>query len=80
MVRIVMQFGPESEVSKRRLVVGLIQAGIPAMKKFAKSNGYKGLVFESTSPSLIAFGNKVGFVKTKRDNDYALVFEGQTNV
>lgn len=80
MVRIVMQFGPESEVSKRRLIVGLIQVGIPAMKKFAESRGYKGLVFESVNPSLIAFGYKMGFVKAERDKDYILTFEGQINV
>jgi hypothetical protein len=76
MVRMVMQFAPESEVSKRRLVVGLIDMGIPAMKKFAKDRGYKGLIFESVSPSLIAFGKRIGF-DSIGGNDYMLTFEAK---
>lgn len=79
MVRIVIQFGPEPEVSKRRLIAGLIEGGIPAMKSFAKSKNFKGLVFESVNPSLIAFGVKQGFKSIGHD-DYALVFEDKINV
>jgi len=73
MCEIAIQFAPEEVVSKRRLVVGLIEVGIPAMKIFAEQRGYKGLVFESVNPSLIAFGKKQGFESVGND-DYALVF------
>jgi hypothetical protein len=79
MVHIAMQFGPESVVSKRRLIVGLVQEGIPAMVKFAKEKGYKGLIFESVNPALIAFGNRQGF-NPASGNDYALMFEEKNNV
>jgi hypothetical protein len=72
-VRLVIQFAPESEVSKRRLITGLIRGGIPAMKSFAKQKGYKGLVFESVNPSLILFGIRQGFTLDK-GNDYVLQF------
>jgi hypothetical protein len=71
--RITMQFGPENEVSKRRLVVGLIKLGIPMMVKVAKNKGFKGLVFKSVSETLIAFGKRQGFVLDK-DDDYVLRF------
>jgi len=73
MAEIAMQFAPEEIVSKHRLVIGLVKAGIPAMKIFAEQRGYKGLVFESVNPSLIAFGKKQGFESVGND-DYALVF------
>ncbi len=72
--RISIQFAPENVVSKRRLAVGLVEAGIPAMKIFAQENGYKGLVFESINPSLIAFGRKQGF-ESIGNNDFAMIFE-----
>jgi len=76
MLRLATQFGPESEVSKKRLVVGLLSMGIPAIVKFGKDQGFKGIVFESTSESLVAFMSRQGF-KHVNDNDYALVFEAQ---
>ena len=79
LARIATQFAPESEVSKRRLVVGLARIGIPAMIEFAKQNGYKGLIFESISPTLIGFGDRFGF-RSVGNNDYALIFEEQQNV
>lgn len=72
LIRIAIQFAPEDVVSKKRLVVGLINAGIPAMKSFAIQKRYRGLVFESISPSLIAFGRKQGFESIGGDN-YALL-------
>lgn len=76
LIRIAMQFALESEVSKRRLVVGLAKMGIPAMIEFAKQNSYKGLVFESINQALIGFGDRFGF-RSIGDNDYALIFEEQ---
>ena len=72
-LRLSTQFGPEEQVSKRRLVTGLLDAGIPAIKIFAKGKKYKGIVFESVSPSLIAFMDKQGF-KAAGGNDYMLTF------
>jgi hypothetical protein len=71
MARIAMQFGPSSEITPTRLVKGLIELGIPAMAKFARDNGFKGLIFESTSESLICFAKRQGFVFDKGD-DYVL--------
>jgi len=75
MLRLATQFGPESEVSRKRLIVGLLSMGIPAIVKFGKDRGFKGIVFESTSESLIAFMDKQGF-KAAGGDDYALTFEG----
>src|SRR6266436_3312688 len=72
MLRLATQFGPESEVSKKRLVTGLLSAGIPAIIEFGKNKGYKGIVFESISESLIAFMERQGFFKAAGKNDYSL--------
>lgn len=79
MVRFATQFAPEEEVSKRRLIIGLLSTGIPALIAFAKEKGYKGLVFESTNESLINFMAKQKF-KSAGGNDYALTFEENVNV
>jgi hypothetical protein len=79
LVRITIQFALENEVSKRRLVVGLVKLGIPMMVKAAKNKGFKGLVFRSVSESLIKFGIKQGF-KAIGNDDYAMAFEEQNNV
>src|SRR5258708_35353293 len=41
MLRLATQFGPEHEVSKKRLVTGLLSTGIPAIIEFGKNKGYK---------------------------------------
>ena len=79
LVRIAIQFASEEIVSKRRLIVGLTRVGVPAMKMFALGNGFKGLVFESISPTLIAFGERQGFKSVDNDN-YALLFGEDTHV
>lgn len=73
-MRLATQFGPESEVSKKRLVAGLLGEGVPYIIAFGRENGYKGIVFESTSPTLIAFMGKLGF-KSVGGVDYQLTFE-----
>lgn len=80
MLRLATQFGPEEQVSKKRLIVGLLSTGIPAIVEFGKSKGYKGIVFESVSESLIVFMNRLGFFKVARENDYALIFGEDINV
>ncbi len=75
-VRIHTQFAPETEVSKRRLVVGLIQA-VKALIELYKMEGRKGLIFNSVSPSLIGFMDKhLGF-KSIGNDDYRLDFKEQ---
>jgi hypothetical protein len=75
MVRWSAQFGPEEEVSKKRVVIALLKAAIPAVLKFGRSNKYKGVVFESVNQPLIQFMDKQGF-KPVGGDDYALIFEG----
>jgi hypothetical protein len=73
-IRIHIQFAPESEVSKRRLIAGLI-TGLRAIRKFYESFGVKGMIFNSVSPTLIAFMERQGF-KSVGSDDYRLDFEG----
>ncbi len=74
LIRISAQFGPEEVVSKRRVVVGLKKTFLPSAKTFAKERGFKGLIFESTSPGLIAFMDRLGF-KPAENDDYVLRIE-----
>jgi hypothetical protein len=74
MARVATQFGPESEVSKRRVVLGLAKAMLPAIKHFATVNGLKGLIYESENPLLISFCEKQGFFAVSH-NDYAWLAE-----
>jgi hypothetical protein len=72
-VRIHTQFAPESVVSKRRLVVGMITA-IEILTNIYKSSGSKGLIFNSVNPSLIGFMNCLHFTAVGND-DYRKDFE-----
>lgn len=78
--RIAMQFAPEDIVSKRRLVLGLINVGIPVMKGLAEGFEKKGLVFETFSPLLIGFAKRNGFKRVDETNDYRFAIEGQNDV
>lgn len=78
--RIAVQFAPEEEVSKRRLILGLIKVGIPVMKGLAEGFEKKGLVFETFSPLLIGFAEKNGFKRVGETDDYRFAIEGQTDV
>ncbi len=72
-VRIHTQFAPESIVSKRRLITGMIVAIDKLIEIFQSSK--KGLIFNSVSPALVAFmDRKFGF-KYVGDDDYRLDFE-----
>jgi hypothetical protein len=74
-VRIHAQFAPTAVVSKHRLVVGMIQA-MKLLIDLYKTE-FKGFIFNSVSPSLIAFLSKhLGF-KPVGNNDFRLDFEGQ---
>lgn len=73
-LRIACQFGPESEVNKRRLVVGMARIGIPAVFKFARNRGFIGVIFESESPRLISFMKRFKFESIGR-SQYAMTLE-----
>ena len=75
LTRLHIQFAPPTQVPKKRIARGIIEA-IPVWKIYAQSLGGKGLVFESTNPPLIKFGEKLGF-KQRPDfpNDYVLDFK-----
>jgi hypothetical protein len=78
-VRIHTQFAPDAIVSKRRLVVGMIEC----MKKLIelyKAGGKKGMVFNSINPGLVAFmDNRLGF-KPVGNDDYVLEFKVEKTV
>lgn len=72
-VRIHTQFAPESVVSKRRLIVGMVDC---MMRLIDLYKGQKaGLIFQSVSPALIAFMGKYFKFEDVGNNDYRLVFE-----
>ena len=72
-LRLHCQFAPESEVDKSRVIKSIIWA-LPRMEKFARDNQLSGLIYQSTSPSLISFMQmKFGFVPTE-NNDHIMVF------
>lgn len=74
-VRIHTQFAPLTVVSKRRLIVGMLET-VKILIVFYSEVGAKGLVFNSVSPSLIAFMDKcLGFKSVGNSNDYRLDFE-----
>lgn len=74
-VRIHTQFAPEKVVSKRRLIAGMVHT-MEILITFYKMLGAKGLVFNSVSPSLIAFMGKRLRFKAVGNDDYRLDFEG----
>ena len=73
LTRLHTQFAPEEVVSKRRLVMSMLEA-FKMTIPYLKSINMKGIIFESTSPSLIAFMEKQGFKHVSGD-DYLLMFE-----
>lgn len=72
LVRLHTQFGPIEEVSKIRLVRGMLKC-IPIVIDFSKNQGALGIIFNSVSPTLIAFMSKYGFRPTE-DDDFVLLF------
>lgn len=71
-VRIHTQFAPEAVVSKRRLIVGMIWCIAVLIELFHQ---YKGLIFNSVSPGLVAFMDKKFKFKPVGGDDYRLDFE-----
>lgn len=72
--RLHVQFAPPNQVSKIRTAKVLLEA-LPVVNLEMKKKGFKGLLFESTCPSLIAFMNKLKFDHVVDTNDYLLLFE-----
>jgi hypothetical protein len=77
-VRVIVQFGPETAVSKRRVIKALVYMAIPIMKGFAEGSEKRGVVFESYSPELIRFMDKQGFKPVEGSNDFR--YEGKQDV
>jgi hypothetical protein len=75
--RIHLQFAPEDIVSKRRLVVAMLKA-MTVVFDHVKSTGAAGIVFESTSATLISFFERQGFVRVAETDDYVLAFDSPT--
>lgn len=73
LVRIHTQFGPLEEVSKRRLVAGILEA----MKVLCVyyQGQRKGMVFNSVNPTLTAFMKKYLKFEAVGNDDYQLIFE-----
>lgn len=75
--RLNTQFAPESEVSKKRLITGLLE-GFPILAELMRQKGFKGIVFESTSRSLIKFMSSFGFIPrggSEFVDDHVLMFQ-----
>ena len=72
--RLYIQFAPEQEVSKVRLVKALLKM-IPMIAEYCKKQDVEGVIFESVSPTLIAFGKKVFGFQPVGGNDYMLQFQ-----
>lgn len=73
-VRINTQFAPREIVSQRRLVVGMLRC-MNALTDIYKTQGKKGFVFESISPTLIAFMSKRQGFSFIGNNEYRVDFE-----
>jgi hypothetical protein len=75
LLRFHAQFGPESEVSKSRVAKAIIK-GIPVLEQYAKAEKLKGLVYKSTSETLIQFLQiSFGFTPTGANDDYFMPFK-----
>lgn len=73
LMRLHTQFGPESEVSKIRVVKSLLWA-LPKMEYAGNRLGFTGFIFKSISPMLIQFMKNLGFTPCGND-DYSKPFE-----
>jgi hypothetical protein len=73
-IRLHTQFAPIEQVSKLRLVKGMLKC-IPVIEDFCTKQNASGIIFQSVSPLLIDFmDRKFGF-KPAGGDDYLLKFE-----
>lgn len=70
LIRLHTQFGPREEVSKIRLVESMDKC-IPMIRQFCEQHD-AGVIFQSTSPSLIHFMEMKFQFKPAGGNDYVL--------
>jgi hypothetical protein len=77
LLRMSTQFAPFEEVSKIRVAKAILKT----FPKFieAMRPKFKGIVFESVSPTLIGFMAKLGFTHSGEGNDYTLMFSHMEN-
>ena|ERR1700677_1795305 len=79
LVRMHTQFGPIEQVSKERVAKAIMDA-VATVSILFKERGFKGIVFESTSGSLIHFMFKLGFKPlVESSNDFVLMFGNHGN-
>jgi hypothetical protein len=71
-IRLSVQFAPLEEVGKLRLIRAMLQT-LPKLIEVAKKEKGKGLIFDSESPTLVRFMEKMGF-KNVGDDSYRLAF------
>ncbi|VVB50957.1 Uncharacterised protein [uncultured archaeon] len=76
-IRLHTQFAPRSVVSRHRLVVGMLECMRRLIALYRADRCFKGIVFNSVSPSLIAFMQKHHGFKSVGSDDYRLDFEEQ---
>jgi hypothetical protein len=74
-IRIHTQFAPSDVVSKRRLVLGMLEC-LKVLRKVYKDK--RGFVFNSVNPSLVAFLKKYQGFQSIGSDDYRLDFEVTT--
>jgi hypothetical protein len=75
-VRIHTQFAPKEIVSQRRLLLGMIDC-LTELVKIYRTQSRAGLIFNSVSPTLVAFMEKCFDFKSVGGDDYRLDFEVQ---
>ena len=73
-VRINTQFAPREIVSQRRLVVGMLKC-MNVLTDLYKTQNKKGFVFQSISPTLIAFMSKRQGFSSIGNDEYRVDFE-----
>jgi hypothetical protein len=75
--RLYIQFGPQQEVSKSRAAKSLLKV-IPVMVEYCKKQGSEGIIFNSTSVTLIEFGKRAFGFQPVDSNDFLLRFQEGT--
>jgi len=73
LARLHVQFAPSGQVAKGRLVKALLNGYYKIESKLRNEN-FKGVIYESTNPSLIQFMSRLGYLHEEGD-DYLLLFE-----
>lgn len=67
-------FGPEEEVSKKRIVMGMV-AGLPIVYEFMKNKELKGIIYNTENESLVKWmSDHQGFKSTEDGADQVKYF------